>query len=223
MPAEPGYHDALRRITEETGTYLIIDETHTMACGPGGYTRVYGLRPDMLTVGKSLAGGIPIAAYGMRRELADRLVASTSDEALGDNGSIGSTLGGNALAMAAARATLEHVLTEEAFARTIPLAERYAANVRETIATRRLPWHIVQLGARAEYRFGAVPPRNGGESAALDDPDLNTYMRCYLMNRGVLVTPFQNMVLIAPTTTTEDVDRLSQVFADAADELLASD
>ena len=144
---KPGYHDALRELTRHTGTLLIIDETHTMSTGPGGYTRANGLRPDMLTVGKALAGGIPIGAFGMTEEVAGRVERAEMD----DTGGVGGTLAGNALSMAAARATLEHVLTGEAYARMIPLAARFVAGVEDVIAERALPWHIVQLGARAEY------------------------------------------------------------------------
>jgi len=216
---EPGYHEALRELTARAGTLLVLDETHTMSSGPGGWTGAHDLRPDALTVGKSIAGGIPIGAYGLRREVADALLGTGVE--LDDTGAFGSTLGGNALSMAAARATLEHVLTEETYARTIPLAARFAQGVRDAIEARRLPWHVVQIGARAEYRFSATPPRDGGESAAIADPELDAYLHCYLLNRGVLITPFHNMALMAPTTTAADVDRHVDVFAAAADELLA--
>jgi len=141
----PGYHDALRDLTRRTGTLLVIDETHTMSAGPGGFTRAHGLRPDMLTVGKALAGGVPIGAFGMSEDLAARVQGAEID----DTGGIGGTLAGNALSMAAARATLEQVLTEDAYARMIPLATRFAAGVEDVIAEHRLAWHVVTLGARA--------------------------------------------------------------------------
>jgi glutamate-1-semialdehyde 2,1-aminomutase len=215
-----GLHDALREITRRTGTLLVIDETHTLSSGPGGYTLAHGLDPDILTLGKAIAGGIPIGAYGMRREIAERVLAADVD--LEDTGGVGGTLAGNALSMAAARATLEHVLTEEAYSRMLPLAERFTAGVREVLTTRRVPWSIVQLGARAEYRFTPVPPRNGGESAAAHDAELDSYMHVYLMNRGVLITPFHNMALISPATTAADVDRHTVVFAEAVDELIGA-
>jgi glutamate-1-semialdehyde 2,1-aminomutase len=215
---DPGYHDAMREITRRTGTLLIIDETHTMSTGPGGYTAAYGLDPDILTVGKSIAGGVPIGAYGMRRELADRILAADVD--LEDVGGVGGTLAGNALSLAAARATLGEVLTDEAFAHMIPLAERFTAGVQEVLDSRRMPWNIVQIGARAEYRFSPEPPRNGGQAAAVHDGELDAYMHVYLMNRGVLVTPFHNMALMCPATTAEDVDRHSELFAEAVDDLI---
>jgi glutamate-1-semialdehyde 2,1-aminomutase len=208
----------MREITRRTGTLLIIDETHTMSTGPGGYTAAHGLDPDILTVGKSIAGGVPIGAYGMRRELADRILAADVD--LEDVGGVGGTLAGNALSLAAARATLAEVLTDEAYAHMIPLAERFTAGVQEVLDSRRMPWNIVQIGARAEYRFSPTPPRNGGEAAAAHDGELDAYMHVYLMNRGVLITPFHNMALMCPVTSEEDVDRHSVVFAEAVDELI---
>jgi glutamate-1-semialdehyde 2,1-aminomutase len=218
---DPGFHDALRAATRETGTLLIIDETHTFSSGPGGYTGAHGLDPDILTIGKSIAGGVPIGAYGLRRELADRILELDVD--LEDVGGVGGTLAGNALSLAAARATLGEVLTDEAFGRMIGLAERYTAGVNEVLESRRVPWNIVQLGARAEYRFTPEPPRNGGESAAAHDGDLDAYMHVYLMNREVLITPFHNMALMCPATAEADVDRHTEVFADAVDELVRAD
>jgi glutamate-1-semialdehyde 2,1-aminomutase len=217
---DPEYHEQLRRITSETGTLLIIDETHTMSTGPGGYTAEHGLEPDILTVGKSIAGGVPIGAYGMRRDLADRILAADVD--LEDVGGVGGTLAGNALSLAAARATLGEVLTEQAFARMVPLAERFTAGVQGVLDSRRVPWNIVQLGARAEYRFCPKPPRTGGESAAAHDGELDAYMHVYLMNRGVLITPFHNMALMCPDTVEADVDRHTEVFAEAVDDLIGA-
>ena len=214
---DPGYHEALREITRRTGTLLIIDETHTMSTGPGGYTAAHGLDPDILTVGKSIAGGVPIGAYGMRRELADRILAADVD--LEDVGGVGGTLAGNALSMAAARATLAEVLTDDAYAHMIRLSECFTAGVQDVLDSRRMPWNIVRLGARAEYRFCPQPPRNGGESAAAHDELLDTYMHVYLMNRGVLITPFHNMALMCPDTTEDDVDLHTRVFGEALDEL----
>ena len=218
---DPGFHDELRAATRDTGTLLIIDETHTFSSGPGGYTAAHGLDPDILTIGKSIAGGVPIGAYGLRRALADRILELDVD--LEDVGGVGGTLAGNALSLAAARATLGEVLTEEAFERMIALAERYTAGVEEVLRSRRVPWNIVQLGARAEYRFTPQPPRNGGESAAAHDGELDAYMHVYLMNREVLITPFHNMALMCPATVEADVDRHTEVFAAAVDELIGGD
>ena len=213
---EPGYHDALRELTRQAQTLLIIDETHTMSAGPGGYTAAHGLQPDILTVGKALAGGIPIGAFGMTTEVAERVRRAAVD----DTGGIGGTLAGNALSMAAARATLEHVLTEDAYARMLPLAQRFASGVEAVIAELRLPWHCVRLGARAEYGFSANQPRDGGSANAIVDHELDEYTHLNALNRGILLTPFHNMALMCPATTESDVDRHTDVFREGARRLL---
>ena len=215
---DPGYHDALREITRRTGTLLVIDETHTICAGPGGYTAAHGLLPDMLTIGKPIAGGVPAAAYGVSGDLAERAAAGIRVED-SDVSGIGGTLSGNALALAAMRAALERVLTPEFYHRTIPLAERFVAGVEETIRSSGLPWHVVRLGNRAEYQFRPTPPRNGSEAEAAMDLDLDRLLHLYCLNRGILMTPFHNMALIAPDTTPEDIDRHTRAFAEAVREL----
>ena len=215
---EPGFHAALREATRRAGTLLVLDETHTISAGPGGMTRALGLAPDVLTIGKPIAGGVPASVYGVTAEIAGRLEDSIRvDES--DTGGIGGTLAGNALSLAAMRATLEHVLTEAAYARTIPLARRFADGVQGVIAERGLPWHVAQLGCRAEYWFREQPPRNGSEAAASIDPELDRYMHLAALNRGILMTPFHNMALICPETTAEDVDLHTRVFRDSVEAL----
>ena len=216
---EPGYHDALREITRRTGTILIVDETHTICAGPGGMTQRDGLEPDMLVIGKTIGGGIPAGTYGMSTELAARIRAAMPERT--DVGGVGGTLAGYALSLAAIRATLGEVLTNEAFARMIPLAERWESGVNDVIASRVLPWHVTRLGARAEYHFIARPPRDGAEQAAHADPLLEKYLHLAVMNRGVLMTPFHNMALMSPVTTAADVDRHTAAFAEAVDALIA--
>jgi glutamate-1-semialdehyde 2,1-aminomutase len=218
---QPGYHDALRQITRDTGTILIIDETHTICAGPGGYTRAYGLDPDILTLGKPLAGGVPAAVYGFSQTFADTARAISSEETA-DVGGIGGTLAGNALSLAAMRATLGSVLTEDAYQVTIPLAERFTAGVQSAIDEFGLPWHINRLGCRAEYWFCAEPPRNGSQAAAAVDGDLDRYMHLAALNRGILMTPFHNMALIAPQTTEADIDYHSQVFRESVGQLVGA-
>ncbi len=215
MP-EPGFLEALREATRETGTLLMIDETHTLSAGPGGATKAWGLEPDIVTIGKSLGGGIPCGAFGFSEDLVPRFFAMIEGGAdVVDVGGVGGTLAGNALSSAAMRATLEHVLTDEAFERMIALADRFTAGVQTALDDSHLEWSITQLGARAEYRFCSPAPRNGGESAAAEDHDLDEFMHLFLLNRGVLLTPFHNMALMCPTTTEADVDRHSEVFAEA--------
>jgi glutamate-1-semialdehyde 2,1-aminomutase len=215
---EPGYLAAVRALTREHGTLLINDETHTFSAGPGGCTKAWGLQPDLVTIGKSIAGGIPAGAYGLSAQLADRILADKSAD-IEDTGGVGGTLAGNALSVTAMRATLEHVLTDAAFDRMISVADRYTAGVREALASFGLPWSIAQLGARAEYRFCPAPPRTGGESAAAADTELDEYLHLYLVNRGILLTPFHNMALMCPATAEADADAHTQVFTQACAEL----
>jgi glutamate-1-semialdehyde 2,1-aminomutase len=211
---EPGFHAALRDLTRRAGALLIIDETHTICAGPGGYTGAHGLEPDILTVGKPVAGGVPGAVYGLSEAVADRVRARSRLETA-DTGGIGGTLAANALASAAMRATLEHVLTEAAYLRTIPLAERFARGVESAIAETCLPWIVKRLGCRVEYWFRPTPPRNGAEAAAAVDPELERYMHLAALNRGILLTPFHNMALLAPSLTENDVDRHTEVFRES--------
>jgi glutamate-1-semialdehyde 2,1-aminomutase len=214
---DDGFHDGLRALCDETGTLLMIDETHTLSAGPGGATAAWGLRPDIVTMGKAIAGGIPIGAFGLRDELATRILALVDDEHadIEDVGGIGGTLAGNALSMAAARACLGEVLTVGAFTRMEALAARLVEQAEATIARHGMPWTITRLGARAEYRFCAPAPRNGAESDAADDPELDEYLHLYLSNRDVLITPFHNMVLMCPETTADDVDLHGRLFEEA--------
>jgi glutamate-1-semialdehyde 2,1-aminomutase len=210
---EPGFHDALRAACDRTGTLLIADETHTISAGPGGCTRAWGLRPDLVTIGKAIAGGIPIGAYGVSAEVGARIDA-LDDADLIDVGGVGGTLAGNPLSLAAARATLGEVLTDQAFEGMVALCDRFVAGVRDVIADGRVEWSIVPLGARAELAFAAQPPRTGGESAALHDGALEDLLHLFLLNRGVMLTPFHNMALMSPATSAADVDRHTEVFAE---------
>jgi glutamate-1-semialdehyde 2,1-aminomutase len=219
VPPEPGYHEALRDLTRRHGTYLVIDETHTICAGPGGATRAWGLEPDFLTIGKPLASGVPAACYGMSEEVAERTQAFMDSLPTTDVGGVGGTLSGNALSLAAMRATLEHVLTEEAFERMIPLGERWTDGVQAAIDTHGLPWTVQRLGCRAEYWFCPQPPKNGGQAAQLDDHELARYTHLYALNRGILLTPFHNMALMSPATTEDDVDLHTKVFDEMAAEL----
>jgi glutamate-1-semialdehyde 2,1-aminomutase len=218
---DPGFFEGVRRLCDETGTLLILDETHTFSAGPGGATRRYDLRPDALTIGKSLGGGVPCGAYGLSNELAERvlsLLASGAD--ILDVGGVGGTLAGNAMSFAAMRAVLGEVLTDEAFGPMEVLATTFADDLRETIARHQLSWSVSQLGTRCEYRFMNPAPRNGGESAASADGLLEDYLHLYGINRGVLLTPFHNMALMCPATTAEHVARHQWVFDHALDELV---
>ena len=211
---EPGFHEALRELTRRTGTLLVIDETHTFSAGPGGYTAAHGLEPDLLTIGKAIGGGVPVGRVRRHRRARGRALAQEGAD-YEDVGGVGGTLAGNALSLAAVRATLGEVLTEEAFARMTALGERLADGVAAAIAA---AGHAVARDAARRPRrvpLRAAPPRNGGESAAAGDEELERFLHLYALNRGVLITPFHNMALVSPATTAADVDRHTEVFAAA--------
>ena len=216
---DPGYHDALRALTRKYGTYLIIDETHTICTGPGGYTASFGLQPDFLTIGKPLAGGVPAAVYGFTEEVGQQFSARLDvDDA--DVGGIGGTLAGNALSIAAMKATLQHVLTDEFYTKAIQLQEKFTEGIETVINEFGLPWIVKRLGNRSEYWFRPTPPRNGGEAYAAIDHELDRYMHLFALNRGILMTPFHNMALISPEITEADVDYHTKVFREAVISLL---
>jgi glutamate-1-semialdehyde 2,1-aminomutase len=210
---QPGYLDAVREITRRHGVIWIIDETHTICTGPGGSTAAWGLDPDMLVIGKPIGGGMPAAAYGMSADLAEKVAALINDHDVDVSG-VGGTLTGNALALAAVRATLTHHLLATDFETTIPLAARWANGVASAISDAGLNWHVQQLGCRAEYWF-CPPPSNGAQAAAAIDADLDAFMHLWALNRGILLTPFHNMALISPFHSAADVDRHTEVFASA--------
>jgi glutamate-1-semialdehyde aminotransferase len=211
---EPGYLEGVREITRRHGTILIHDETHTICAGPGGMTGAGRYEPDMLVIGKTIGGGIPVAAYGMTEAVAEGVRAAVPVED-SDVGGIGGTLAGYALAMAAARAALGDVLTDAAFATMIPLAERWETGVASALRRHGAPWSVTRLGARAEYHFMPDPPRDGAEQVAHVDTELERLLHLWVMNRGVLMTPFHNMALMSPATTAADVDRHTAAFEEA--------
>jgi glutamate-1-semialdehyde 2,1-aminomutase len=217
LPDE-GYWKAARELTRRYGALLIADETHTICAGPRGCTAEWKLEPDMLVFGKAIGGGIPGAAYGCTEEVAQRIAARIQLEDC-DVGGIGGTLAGNALSLAAMRATLEHVLTAKNFEKMIALAKRFNEGVSSAIQGVGLPWNVQRLGCRAEYTFCEKAPRNGGESAAAADFELERFLHLYALNRGVLLTPFHNMALMCPETTEGDIDRHTVLFREAVGEL----
>jgi len=218
---EPGFHAALRELTRRTGTLLILDETHTISAGHGGYTAQHGLDPDMLTVGKAIASGIPAGAYAISERLTaqitrDAHLRRTLTEGIGTGG----TLAGNALTARIIAVTLREVLTEDALHRMAALGAAWTDGVRAAISRHALPWHVTQLGARAEYAFRDSPARTGSQLAAAGDEQLERFLRLHLINRGILTTPFHNMALMSPATRVEDVDRHTRALDEAIGELL---
>ena len=218
---EPGFLEGVRALCDQTGTLLIIDETHTFSAGPGGQTKRDNLRPDAITIGKSLGGGVPCGAYGLSADLAQRVMAAMSSGAdIVDVGGVGGTLAGNAMSLAAMRAVLGEVLTDDAFGPMEDLATVFAEGMRASIAHYGLPWSVNQLGTRCEYRFMNPAPRNGGESVRSADADLEDYLHLYGVNRGILITPFHNMALMCPATTRAHVDAHQAMFDAACAELV---
>lgn len=208
---DDGYWDQAQDLIHQHGAMLILDETHTFSSGPGGYARAHGLEPDALVFGKPIGGGIPCAMYGLSVGLAQRAMQAKRDAPPGHSG-IGTTLTGNMLSMAAVRATLREVATEAAFERMLRTCGHMAQGLRDCIARHQLPWCVTQVGARCEFQFGPKPPRNGSEADALLDPELEQLIHLALLNRGVMITPFHNMLLACPVTSQDDVHALLTAF-----------
>jgi glutamate-1-semialdehyde 2,1-aminomutase len=215
---DDGYWKQVQQLAKRYGSLFIADETHTICAGPGGCTAAWKLEPDMVVFGKAIGGGIPGATYGCSEEVAQRISARIHLEDC-DVGGIGGTLAGNALSLAAMRATLANILTAKNFEKMMPLAVRFNDGVAAEIKRHGLLWNVQRLGCRAEYTFCQRPPRNGRESAAAADFELERFLHLYALNRGVLLTPFHNMALMCPETTAEDIDRHAEIFAGAVGEL----
>jgi glutamate-1-semialdehyde 2,1-aminomutase len=213
------YWKQAQQLAKRYGSLFIADETHTICAGPGGCTAAWKLEPELVVFGKAIGSGIPGATYGCSEEVAQRISARIHLEDC-DVGGIGGTLAGNALSLAAMRATLANILTAKNFDKMMPLAVRFNDGVAAEIKKHGLPWNVQRLGARAEYTFCQQPPRNGGESAAAADFELERFLHLYALNRGVLLTPFHNMALMCPETTAADIDRHTKIFAEAAEELV---
>jgi glutamate-1-semialdehyde 2,1-aminomutase len=214
-----GYLRAVEKLAKEFGAKLIIDETHTISVGPGGMTAQLGLQPDFLTIGKAIGGGFPTGAFGMSAEIAKEIKSQVELEVI-DTGGVGGTLAANALSLAAMRATLTKVLTEENFEKMIKLGTRWADGVEKVIEKYKLPWSVNRLGARAEYMFSAKSPTTGREAADAGDFELEQYIHLRMLNDGFLITPFHNMALISPDTTAADVDAHTQAFDKMCGELI---
>jgi glutamate-1-semialdehyde 2,1-aminomutase len=208
---EPGFHAELRRLTRAAGTLLLIDETHTISTGPRGYTGAHGLEPDLFVVGKPVAGGVPASVWGFTDEVAQRLNAVRSQTPPGHSG-MGTTLSANALSLAAMRATLEHVMTAEAYAHMESLAGALATGLQAVVDQYGMAWHVVRVGARVEFICAPGPLRNGSEAEAAHAPALEQALHLALLNRGCLIAPFHNMMLVSPTTTARQVESLCMAF-----------
>ena len=203
----PGYLDTLRRLCSETGTILVFDETHTISSGYGGHSQTYGPQPDMMVIGKSIGGGVPCAVYGFIDAIAERMAALNASRPAGHSG-IGTTLSANALAISAMHAMLGQVITHDAYRHMLELARRLVKGVEGVIAAHHLPWHVVNVGARVEFVCAEIPSTNGTKARAAMNHRLEAAIHLALVNRGILLAPFHNMMLLSPVTTEGQVDRL---------------
>ena len=217
---EEGYLSAVGELAKKYGALWIIDETHTISVGPGGMSAQLGLNPDFLTIGKAIGGGIPTGTFGMSYEMASQIARKTEREVI-DTGGIGGTLAGNALSLAAMKATLTQVLTDDNFIKMIELGNLWCDGVEAAINEFNLPWHVNRLGARGEYLFQRSAPRTGGEAARAGDFELEQYIHLRLLNDGILLTPFHNMALMSPYTSKSDVEAHTAAFRAMCQELVS--
>jgi glutamate-1-semialdehyde 2,1-aminomutase len=209
----PGFLSTLRQLCDETGTLLVFDETHTISSGYGGHGVTHGPAPDLMVVGKSIGGGVPCAVYGFSADVADRMAALNAARPSGHSG-IGTTLSANALAITAMDTMLSDVITPAAYDQMLRGAARLVARLEQEITAAGLDWHVTQVGARVEFLTCPTPPRNGGEAKAVMNPELEAAIHLFLANRGILLAPFHNMMLVSPVTSDDQIDRLVGAFAD---------
>ncbi|MBN1321534.1 MAG: aspartate aminotransferase family protein [Thermoleophilia bacterium] len=223
VPPAPGYHETLRRLTRDYDAALVIDETHTISTGPRGYTGAHDLDPDFFVLGKSIAGGIPVAVWGTSERMAQRIWEVLPHFKPGqeiNHFGFGGTLAGSALQVRAIRATLDKVMTEENYRHMTAMAERLEGGVTRVLHAHRLPWHVTRIGARVEYLFLPRAPRNGGEAHKGRNALLEAFIHLFLLNRGVLLTPFHNMALMCPFTAVDDVDLHNRLLDECIGTLL---
>jgi len=220
LQPEPGFHDALRTLTRDTGTLLALDETHTLVAGPGGLVERWSLDPDFVVAGKSIAGGVPLGTYGMREEISELLEQEKSPEGeRHDLVATGGTLFGNALQMAAARATLGEILTDDAYERTAALGLRLATGMRDAVSAAGLPWYIHHLYPRAGYTFASQPPRNASEADAVENELLRRVIRIWLANHGVWEAIVGAGPVVPVPGTQDDVETYVAAFGSLLERL----
>ncbi len=217
---DAGFHDGLRTLSRRYGALLVIDETHTISSGLGGYTRVHSLSPDIFVVGKCVAGGMPTAVWGLTEETAQRYEAANAARAPGHSG-MGTTLSANPMQFACLRATLSEVMTAKNYGHMEKLAERLAHGLAKVIDRHKAPWHVVRVGARVEFICAPGPLKNGTAAGFAHQPQVEAALHTALLNRGSLIAPFHNMMLISPKTRKRQVDRLIATFDDVLTELFA--
>ena len=215
-----GFIQGLRTLCTKYNTLLILDETHTISTARGGWAKLNNVVPDFLVVGKPIAGGLPAAAYGFSSSMATRMKAAKDAAPAGHSG-IGTTLSGSMMTLAAIHATLTEVATETAYTQMLTLAGELEVQLTATIKAHKLPWNISRMGARLELQFCEKPPCNAQQARDAQNDTIEGAIHLYLLNRGVLLTPFHNMMLICPATTKVDVNKLIRVFNDCLKALVA--
>jgi len=220
VPDAPGFLATLRRLCDETGTLLVFDETHTISSGYGGHSNAYGPMPDIMVVGKSIGGGVPCAVYGFNDAVAARMEALNRSRPAGHSG-IGTTLSANALAITAMHGMIGQVITRGAYAHMLNMADRLVVALNGVIAAQEVAWHVSHVGARVEFLCAPNPPHNGSAARAAMDHELESAIHLYLVNRGILLAPFHNMMLVSPVTQPAQIDRLAFELNNALTELQA--
>jgi glutamate-1-semialdehyde 2,1-aminomutase len=215
---DDGYLEKLREVTRRAGTILVIDETHCLSSGPGGYSGEIGLEADAFVLGKPIAGGIPAAVYGFSQDVAERIRKFLEARNSGHSG-IGTTLSGSKIQLALMRAVLETYFTREAFAPLIALAKKLEKGLSDVIIKHGVDWHVVRVGARVEFMCCPNRPRNGGEAAKAIHQPIDAAVHRFLLNRGVVMTPFHNMMLVCPSTTEANVRTLIEQLDNCLAEL----
>lgn len=218
VPPAPGFWDAAQALCRRFGTLLVMDETHTLSTARGGYAKAHGLAPDFLVAGKAVAGGLPCALYGFTAEVAERMVAAKNAAPEGHSG-IGTTLAGSALTLAALHAALTHLHIEASYGHMLDLAARLEQGLNQHIATHRLPWTVTRLGARMELQFMPHTPRDAQDVVDHTQPELESFTHLFMLNRGVLLTPFHSMMLLSPATQVADVEWLLAAFGELCGQL----
>jgi glutamate-1-semialdehyde 2,1-aminomutase len=218
---DAGFHAGLRALTRKHGTLLLVDETHTISTGLGGYCKAHGLEPDMFVLGKPIAGGLPAAIWGMSADVAAAFQKSEEIREPGHSG-MGTTLSANPLQFAAMRATLEQIMTAKHYAHMEKLAARLEVGLAKAIKAAKLPWHVVRVGARVEFICAPGPLKNGTDAEHAHAPALERAVQLALVNRGVLIAPFHNMMLVSPATKRKQINRLIAAFSDITQHLTAA-
>ena len=185
LPAD-GFLDGVRQQCTAAGALMIVDETHTQMAMFGGLTRRLGLTPDIVTAGKGIGGGVPIGVYGVTAQLAACLEQHLEVDVAEVHGlAVGGTLFGNALSLAAARAGLEHVFTEQRHAAVESLGTDLADGIDAIVQAAGLPWRAHRLGARSGYCLEPQLPADATEAAPSLDPLFTDTRKVFFANRGV--------------------------------------